>query len=182
MSVLGQVFLLTSHLVYIATSWCTEMLWDPIKCTQQKKAFTGSQFWMHTFSLIVIRNPWNAVSATRLLKVQQFCIIHHELVHRDDKSDKCPHCDSSYWDAKSHQNGQGVENSAKSWKCNNLIQIEKAYPCSTPCQRTHMHQMQQIVQQVQNFAGRKTLRKHAIYMLLNTWVYNLLGIDAAVLC
>lgn len=81
----------TSHLVYIATSWCTEMLWDAIKCTQLKKAFTRSQFWMHTFWLIVMTSPWNAVSATRLLKVQQICIIHHELVHRDDKSVKCPH-------------------------------------------------------------------------------------------
>lgn len=65
-------------------------------------------------------------------------------------------CDSSYWDAKSHQNGQRVENSAKPCKCNNSIQIEKACPCSTPCLRTHMYQMQQILQQVQNFAGWKT--------------------------
>ena len=36
-----------------------------------------------------------------------------------------------------------------------------------------MHQMQQIVQQVQNFAGRKTLRKHAIPHLIRKRVLHI---------
>lgn len=128
----------------------------PYKCAQCQKAFTGNQFWMHTFWFILMRGPAKALNVTRLFK-SSANLYHHKLVHRDGKSFKCPQCNKRFkllMYVKRHQRRTHVANSAKPYKCiqcdsgfviqsklkkhvlavHNLNQIAKRHKC-TECNK-----------------------------------------------